>query len=378
MEGLGPTAGDVVDAVVEVLLRGVHVHSIDDVLAVHAGVRLRGLRDVATGGSVDRALLHPSREDRFSADTLEAQVVDASLTLVATRASSLSDFGAEERSNVSVSAGWAFSEARSLREIEDRYVGALQDLVTFATRQRSFVQSLALTIDQDRRWTVEVLRAAAPQRHQEERVYALSLNLAEVDDPAALITRWYELREKVGPVWRVFFSVLDRPESLLEDRLLGLLSFAEGYHRSLHDRPPLSKKQQQAAEKAIKAALDDRDVRAVYRSALSHANQETQGARLAFLAGRAADVLEGWWYMEPEIFARRLVHTRNWLVHWGDKLKHAAEEPAEMAELLRASVLVLYVNLLLDLGLPTEAVVQAVGGGWRLEGPPDDIYDFVE
>lgn len=50
MEGLGPTAGDVVDAVAERLLRGAHVNSAEDVLATGATFGLHGLKEFPPEG----------------------------------------------------------------------------------------------------------------------------------------------------------------------------------------------------------------------------------------------------------------------------------------------------------------------------------------
>lgn len=261
--------------------------------------------------------------------------------------------------------------------IERDYVSVLQDLTLFATRRQSYVTGLTAYAGAERSGSVEVIRQPHPRPRETKQVYALALNLAEHGAPAELISAWYGLRRRIGPVWDVFFAAVDRPESLLEDRLLGLLTFAEGYHRALHDSLPLTRKQEKAATKAIKAALEDEDIRLVYKAAIAHANSQTQRERLDFLTGRALDVVGEWWYVDREVFANRLIHTRNWLVHWGKRGAHVVEDTAGMVELVRGLILVLYVNVLLDLGLCADAAAGVIGSGWRLEGPPKDVFDAM-
>jgi len=374
IHGMGPTSGDTVDALAEQVLRGAHLQSADDVVATTAACGLLGLKEFLTGGQIDRGPLWPNADRHAPADTLAVRVCHgAELLLVASRQHSMSRDS--EQSYISASAQWTFDPPRPLPVIERDYVRVLQDLVLFATRRQSYVLTLAAYMGADCRRKVDVIRQPYPRPREAPDVYALALNLAEHEAPADLISAWYSLRRRIGPVWRVFFAALDRPESLLEDRLLGLLAFAEGYQRALHDSRPLTRKQEKGAAKTINAALTDADVRRVYTTAISHANSQTQRQRLDFLTGRALEVLGEWWYVERELFADRLIHTRNWLVHWGKRGKHVVEDEAGMVELVRALIVVLYVNLLRDLGLSGEAAAEVVGSGWRLEGLPDPVAE---
>jgi hypothetical protein len=201
-------------------------------------------------------------------------------------------------------------------------------------------------------------------------MYALALNLGDQDEPASIVESWFELRDRVGPVWGLFFAALDRPESLLEDRLLGLLSFAEGYDRALRSNQPLSEEQEKAAKAAIRKALTDKRVRAVYSGAVNHANSQTLRERLNFLITRATSVLGDWWDLDEDGLRDELYDTRNWLVHWGERGPRVIEDAQGIVDLVRRLIVVLYVNLLLDLGLDDEAAGDVIASGWRLEGLP--------
>jgi hypothetical protein len=75
-------------------------------------------------------------------------------------------------------------------------------------------------------------------------------------------------------------------------------------------------------------------------------------------------------YLDRDDFCEQLSHTRNWLVHWGTKGKATVEDPGGLVILLRELELVLYVNLLLDLGLTAVEAERVVASGWRLQGLP--------
>jgi hypothetical protein len=371
--GFGPSGGDIVDAFASALIKGAHLMQIEDVSAQHYGLTMFGLKEFLTGGTVELGPLRPGTEDDDSSDRLKVPLPDGvELLLVASRRRSFS-FD-RQASELEASAGFTFDSPRSLPEVDRDYIQALQDLVLFATRRHCHVTSLSANGDHPYD-SVRVIRRPYPRPREAADVYALALNLSEHGDPAKIVADWYSLRQRIGPVWNVFFAALDRPESLLEDRFLGLLSFAEGYHRAIHDRPPLTRAQERAANKAIKQAIEDDTVRRVYKQALAHANSETQRERLDFLIGRAMDVLEDLWYLDRELFASQLIHTRNWLVHWGSRGKQTVEANAGMVELVRSMIVILYVNLLLDLGFDGDAAARVVGSGWRLEELPDPPWE---
>jgi hypothetical protein len=198
-----------------------------------------------------------------------------------------------------------------LDELERDYLLPLRDLVNFATRRQSYVLSLSVDPDIQNRRTASVIRAPIPRPRAAPEVYALALNLSSQADPAALIAKWFELRRRVGAVWSLFFTALGNAESL-EDRFLGLLSFAEGFDRALRpDAAPLSEEEEKEAKAAIRKALPDRRVRAVYRAAVNHANAPTLRERLGYLIERSWEALGGSWEVEADLLRDELSDTRN-------------------------------------------------------------------
>ncbi|MEX0972641.1 MAG: hypothetical protein WDZ46_05230 [Solirubrobacterales bacterium] len=107
-------------------------------------------------------------------------------------------------------------------------------------------------------------------------------------------------------MWGLFFSALDRPESLLEDRLLGLLAFAEGCDRALRATAPLTDEEEKAARKAVREALTDKRVRSIYSGAINHANSWTLRERLDHQIATAMESLGEFWDLDAELFSGQL------------------------------------------------------------------------
>ncbi|HTA13839.1 MAG TPA: HEPN domain-containing protein, partial [Solirubrobacteraceae bacterium] len=277
----------------------------------------------------------------------------------------------ERYPSLGVNAQWDLDPPIPVSQLQIDYIGPLQDLILFATRRQSYVTRVAAHLQTGSPLIVPILEQAYPRPQEAPPLYALALNLGWLDKPDALIAKWFALHRKVGPVWDQFFSVLDRPESILEHRLLALMSFAEGYHRTLHSQPPLTKSQQKQAEKAIRDALKPMPerVRGIYKAALGHVNSQGQRERLEYLTTKALNVLDAWG-LNPEIFCKELHDTRNWMIHWGKKGSHVIEDDQNLFDLVRKLIVVMYVNLLLDLGVDDETTAKTIGSGWRLEGLP--------
>ncbi len=360
---------DVIDGMVRRLLRGAHVLVGEEPRAAIAVASLKGLREFLVGGIVDGGPLPVPGED-LGGEVLNAELADGvRLLLSVYRQPTLGRV--DRHSEVVASAQWSCDPPVALDALEERWIGPLQDLILFATQAQSYLLSLGLHLDpDDPRSSIGVVQRPYPRPREVPEVYALALNLGESQDPGQLIRSWFDLRERIGPVWGLFFAALDRPESLLEDRLLGLLAFAEGYDRVVRESKPLTAEEEEAARKAIRKALTDKRVRGVYSAAINHANAWTQRQRLDYLIGRAMESLRGWWRIDPDLLSAQLSDTRNWLVHWGDRGANAVTDSQGMADLVRSLIVVLYVNMLRELGLDEDGAARVIASGWRLEQLP--------
>ena len=264
----------------------------------------------------------------------------------------------------------------TLRRV-DELVEPLRDLIAFSTRRPSSVRCLQLLgaanandVHWQHRREFKVVRPpeVPPDIRPRSDFCALLLNPATLPQGADIIARWYELRASLGPVWSLFFATLADEWMTPESQLLSLTSFAEAYHRTLHDVPPLTDDEAAAALAGMLAALPDRRHRDHYRSRLQFTNSQSQRARIRELTRRALDVATAW-DLDARLVCAQAVDTRNWLTHWGDGGQHV-QEGDKLVLLLRRLHVILTINLLLDLGLTGEDTARQVGKGLAGQGLP--------
>jgi hypothetical protein len=358
------------------LLRGIHAISESEVTATFARVAVHGLDDFLLGGRVDdKATLHVTAENPGN-DHINIEMPWGSISLWAD--SKLASWQARGREVTHRVVAWAqfdFHAEISLAEV-DGYVQPLVDLVAFATRRPSELASLSL--DRPRsaedgldRGHYEVVR---PERQATDirvggRPSYLLLNLGYADNPAATIRGWYELRDRVGEVWPLFFDTAILPVTEGPSLLVNLTTFAEGYHRQIHDQPALPKARARAAVKSMLAALEgDDELVAHYKDRLVHTEQQTQRQRLQDLTYNSLSLLTAW-DLDAETFVTQVVQTRNWLTHWGTRGSQVQD--GEALDLLNHRLYtILVANILLDCGLDDDEVVSTLGSGFRGIGLP--------
>ena len=367
-------AASVTDLGFATLIRGPHVSDVDEVVGTMASVGLRGLREFLRGGLQDQALLATSPEDA-QGDFIAIDMPWGSLGLYI--AGSATHTGQNEvRYGIRAHAQFELDGEATLRRV-DELIEPLRDLVAFSTRRRSTVTGLQLLGAPDaegahwqhRREFKVVRPPEVPPDHRPFPTFcSLMLNPATVPQGGNIIARWYELRASLGPVWPVFFATLADPWMTRESQLLSLTSFAEAYHRTLHDVPPLTDDEEVAAVAAMLAALPDRRHRDHYRSRLQYMNSQSQRARIRDLARRALGVATAW-DLDAGLVAAQAVDTRNWLTHWGDRGPHV-QNADQFAPLLRRLYVILAINLLLDLGLTGEDTARQVARGLAGQGLP--------
>jgi hypothetical protein len=139
----------------------------------------------------------------------------------------------------------------------------------------------------------------------------------------------------------------------LEQRLISVMSAAEGYHRVVHDDPPLVPERH--AE--LTAAMLERcapEERQIFRSRLEHANSQSQRQRLRGLFARASETVTALGTRQKR-WVDELVDTRNYQIHL-DGRTPLVLDGVDLVRAIERLVAVLNVNLLLDLGIDAEAV----------------------
>lgn len=355
------------DGFPETLIAGGRPASPAQLMGYGFTARLHGLRETLSGGSIDGGLLSPRAGEHEQGEQLEFEL-DKRATLALAVSEERSVSRVREHKEAIAAAHLLLQEPMTLAELERSYLEPLCDFVTFATRRACYVQSLRLPASRDGIEALHVVRTPYPRpdARSERDVYSLTLNLALLPAPQETLQAWFALHQRIGPVWQLFFSTLPRVDGLLEDRFLNLVAFAEGYHRALLDQPPLTAEQASAAKRAALKAITDPQARRVYREAFAHANSQTQAQRVSELTGRCLSVLDAW-ELDAVAFTSEVKDTRNWFNHWGKRGTSTNDDAHGLSLLVARLEVILYANLMLDLGMTDREVAKAIGSGWRLD-----------
>jgi hypothetical protein len=321
-----------IDGVVETVIAGAHLPTLAGVHPHAISITIHGLLETFAGVWPESGMLSVQGGPHCRGESADVDLADGIRLEVGVSSQPDLQRG-QEIPRQSANAWLHFADPAALAQAESLYVEPLRDFVLFATRRPTYVTSMTIYRDQALRDGLRLLRSPHPQPTElaTRPVDALALNLRDIADPAAMLARWFELRQQVGPVWSLLFSTL-QGGGLLEDRFLGIVAFAEGYHRVLHDDAPLSPELDKQTKTAIMDAIEDKDARRVYRQALAHANSQTLRDRLDRLCERTLETIA--WELDVPNFCAAMVHTRNWMVHWGQRGQQAVEDPAALVMLL--------------------------------------------
>jgi hypothetical protein len=156
--------------------------------------------------------------DEESHDQLIVEMPWGSLQLVA--AGTQTKWSRDEtRIAVRAHVQMSFSEVLSLPAV-DALVEPPRDLVNFARTRPSYLTGLTLLPEpspdgRPREYRV-IRQPESDPRDARTSGPRLLLNLATVPDVDELVRNWFELREKLGSVWRLFFATTVAPRSTAE------------------------------------------------------------------------------------------------------------------------------------------------------------------
>jgi hypothetical protein len=178
------------------------------------------------------------------------------------------------------------------------------------------------------------------------------------DDAPGFIQRWWALYGRLGGTAATTLMSALGSRLFLDNRFLNEMSFAESYHRIVHDEPaiPVADHERHVAE--MLDTIENAAHREHYRQRLRYAAAQGQRQRLKWLINRARNLF-------PELdglrakLADQLVDTRNALTHLDPSGPDALRDEAlyRAVELLEVT---LQANLLLDLELPPQTVADLI------------------
>jgi ApeA N-terminal domain 1 len=364
-----------------VFLRGAHAETFS---ISKAAVRLRGLRELCFRPAVPRMGVTKGFVGDGDGELFEqhVDVVGGRLSFVLQTYETRSEYGQTIERDVEVVI--TAETALALDDFEEQWLAPLQGLVIFAGRDPTFLESMVVvqatttpvhpairrgsgTVNWDEE-RVEVLMPlpglTAEPRHGYQRALVPFAVLG--DDATAFIARWWELHRKLGPVTEVLITAIGS-QLFLDNRLLNEMSFAESYHRILHNEPPITDAQHDAYVEAMLATVQDRDHRQHYKVRLRYAASQGQRQRLKWLIRRAKEVLPMLAGLNSDL-ADQLVDTRNALTHLDPAGPSALRDEGlyRAIELLEVAI---QANLLLDLNFSPQDVSSLIRTSYLNQTP---------
>lgn len=176
----------------------------------------------------------------------------------------------------------------TLPDFKERYSGPFHDLILFATHEETRIEAMtSLVPDEARKWwgpeeertipterEIEIVERTQiqPLRPRSHPYQHLLLPYSALGENAAdRVRRWFGLRAELAGAGDAFFATVNVRYVYLEHQLLNLMSFAEAYHRTLHDKPLIDAETHAKALKSMLASLDDRRLKETYAKRLEHA-----------------------------------------------------------------------------------------------------------
>lgn len=253
----------------------------------------------------------------------------------------------------------------ALGELEARYVSPIKSLVLFCTEEQTVTESLTLfgldgddsSLVAEARHSVEIVGQDASRplvvKHNPFN-HLLMPFAAWPADPAALFQRWLDLHGKLGSAADLLFATLNNPPPYIENRFLNLMTFAEAYHRTLHDTPPLTLDEHKAATEQMLESLSA-PLRSHYGPRLQYAYEQGLRSRIKFLFRRAESAVQHVKDWRSAGLPDSLVVTRNALIHRAGE-EGETLEGGSLFWATRRLLVVLQVNLLFDLEMPLDNI----------------------
>ena len=126
--------------------------------------------------------------------------------------------------------------------------------------------------------------------------HEMLFNLGEVDDRfSEIVTRWFEIKNEIGPVYDLFFAVLDNPISYAEHKFLSLTQALESYHRLRRRNEFESKEEFEARILRLKKLIENNPEGKGdwiwLENKLNHANEPSFSARIEELVEETKEFL---------------------------------------------------------------------------------------
>jgi hypothetical protein len=144
--------------------------------------------------------------------------------------------------------------------------------------------------------------------------YMLLRRVDVADRLADTLQRWFRVADRLDSVCDLYFSVLYRPQTYLENKFLNLVQALESFHSRTRENKDLPTHEHRKRVAAIAEASPEQ-YRDWVRRKLQHANQPSLSDRLGELIGEYDDLFHPV-VRDRKVLIDRIVATRNYYTHF--------------------------------------------------------------
>lgn len=250
------------------------------------------------------------------------------------------------------------------RQVTDRWVAPLRDLLTFTTLRPNRADQVRVRVADDgdvsrERWGDLSVRTFDWQRDERSERKRLPndqlLTVGDVDGGLGwLLPRWLELRERYRPVLALLLSVDYAPFMYGQQRFLAAVQAAEVLHATRHPNAlPIPKEQHHARVDRVMASDIPDDHREWVNETLRGSNWMSLAGRLTELFDGCRPVVDALHRHESDVesLVRAVRDARNALTHEGPGSDRSPLDAAGMFWVSRTMIWLLRHHLLEELGL---------------------------
>lgn len=237
----------------------------------------------------------------------------------------------------------------------------LQNFLTLATDRKNTVEAVFMKTSVPSE-SLEVLYQSRFESDAAADPWTMLFPYARVADCAeAVISRWLDIYEKLGPPLNSMFSVVYGNIRATDTKFLNIVQAAESYHRRMY--PPTDD------ERISHAARVERVLTGTPQKDIEWLTGKLANSGEPFLTERLVALFDrlGGEFLQPMFSSRKAMKSGAWLIaDWRNKLTHMRATPAEIAEGLFAIhvctnqlLITLKANLLLDLGFERTDIISS-------------------
>lgn len=172
------------------------------------------------------------------------------------------------------------------------------------------------------------------------------------------LNNWFEKSDLLEPVYDLYFGTLYNPRMYLRHRFLSLIHAIESFHQRIYGGGYLSDEDYKKVYNALVNAIPDgikRDFRDSLKGKLKYGHNFSLRKRLKEILDKYQEIVSDF-IKDKNGFINKVVDTRNYLVHYDQKLKDKAASGEELFRLVQKLKIMVEICLLTELGFGSKEI----------------------